>query len=154
QINYEGEIEEVKVDTYEAAKSILADDESKWNPKNRETADHSLPFMISVTLVKKGFWLDSYSYIQDPEVKSVMNKVRVYEDQSMSKIYPEKLPVMISVRTNKGEKSAYIELPKGNAKRPLTNDELIKKASRLGLDKVIMEKVMNLEQIMVKEIVV
>ncbi|MEM4103252.1 MAG: MmgE/PrpD family protein, partial [Conexivisphaerales archaeon] len=43
QINYEGEIEEVKVDTYEAAKSILADDESKWNPKNRETADHSLP---------------------------------------------------------------------------------------------------------------
>ncbi len=110
--------------------------------------------MIAVALVKKGFWLDSYSYIKDPEVTSVMKRVKVHEDAEMSKIYPEKLPVEINVRTKNGKKSAYIELPKGHAKRPLTNDELIKKAIRLGLEQGTIEKVMNLEKIMVKEIVV
>ncbi|MDG6930482.1 MAG: MmgE/PrpD family protein [Nitrososphaerota archaeon] len=154
QIDYDGEIEEVEIDTYEAAKSILADDESKWNPKNRETADHSLPYMIAVTLVKKGFWLDSYSYINDPKVVSVMKRVKVYEDAGMTKIYPEKLPVRVNVRTKNGKKSAYLELPKGHAKRPLTDGELIEKATRLGLERGIAEKVMNLESIRVKEIVV
>lgn len=154
QIDYDGEIEEVEINTYEAAKSILADDESKWSPKNRETADHSLPYMIAVALVKKRFWLDSYSYIQDPEVTSVMKRVKVHEDAEMSKIYPEKLPVEINVRTKNGKKSAYIELPKGHAKRPLTNGELAEKAIRLGLEKSTIEKAMKLEKIKVKEIVV
>ncbi len=154
QIDYNGEIEEVEIDTYEAAKSILADDESKWNPKNRETADHSLPYMIAVALVKKRFWLDSYSYIQDPEIISVMKRIKVHEDAGMSKIYPEKLPVRVTVNTKNAKKSAYLELPKGHAKRPLTNDELIEKATKLGLGKYTIEKIMNLEQIKVKEIVV
>ncbi len=154
QIDYEGEIEKVEIETYEAAKSILADDESKWAPKNRETADHSLPYMVAVALVKKRFWLDSYSYMNDPEVISVMKRIKVYEDSGMSKIYPEKLPVRITVIANGSKKSAYLELPKGHAKKPLTNDELIDKATRLGLKSNTVEKIMELEQGGVKEIVV
>lgn len=154
QIDYKGKIEEVEIETYEAAKSILADDESKWSPENRETADHSLPFMVAVALVKKSFWLDSYSYIKDPEVLSVMKKVRVHEDQGMTKIYPEKLPVRISVKAEGSKKSAYLELPKGHAKRPMTKEEVIRKATRLGLSDDAVEKAMNLEQVKVREIVV
>lgn len=154
QIDYQGEIEKVEIETYEAARSILADDESKWAPRNRETADHSLPYMVAVALVKKRFWLDSYSYIYDPEVVSVMKRIKVYEDSEMTKVYPEKLPVKITLTANGATKSAYLELPKGHAKRPMTNDELIDKAKRLGIKDSTIEKVMALEQHEVKEIVV
>ena len=54
-MGYPKYIDSIEVYTYEAAVSILADKE-KWHPTNKETADHSLPFIIASTLVNKDFW--------------------------------------------------------------------------------------------------
>ncbi len=53
-----GDIIKVTVETYEAGKTILAD-EGKWDPRNKETADHSLPFIVAVSLITGRFWLDA-----------------------------------------------------------------------------------------------
>jgi 2-methylcitrate dehydratase len=57
QLEYTGNIKRIVVETYEAGKTILAD-EGKWDPKNKETADHSLPYIVSVSLLTKRMWLD------------------------------------------------------------------------------------------------
>ena len=54
------------------AVSILADKE-KWHPGNKETADHSLPFIIASTLVNQGFYLTEISHLLHQDINS--NKV-------------------------------------------------------------------------------
>ena len=44
------EIESVHLETYHAAWSSAGNDPNKWDPRTRETADHSLPYLIAVAL--------------------------------------------------------------------------------------------------------
>ena len=54
-------IEKVKVEVYERAKIGMGTGEHHWNPDSRETADHSLPYMLAVALVDGDITLDSYN---------------------------------------------------------------------------------------------
>ncbi|MGC8970141.1 MAG: MmgE/PrpD family protein [Conexivisphaera sp.] len=150
----EGEVEEVLVETYEAARTILADDQSKWAPRNRETADHSLPFMVAVALVERRFWLDSYDLIGDPRVRDVVSKVKVVEREDFTRMYPAKLPVRITVRTNRGTYESYLELPRGHADRPMSDEELESKARALGLRGDSLEAAMRAREAEVVDLVV
>ncbi len=139
-------VQEVVVESYEAAKTILADSPAKWSPTNRETADHSLPFMVAVTLAKHSFWLDSYNYMSDPVVVGLMKKVRVEEIAEFTRKYPATLPVRIRIRLNDGSTlEEYLELPKGHPARPMSEDEVLQKARRLGLSQDKAEFIMSLE---------
>ncbi|BBE41512.1 MmgE/PrpD family protein [Conexivisphaera calida] len=153
-MDLEGEVEEVIVETYEAAKTILADDPSKWAPENRETADHSLPFMVSVALVKRRFWLDSYDLIGDPTVRRVMSKVKVVEKEEFTLMYPKKLPVRIRVKTERGTYESYLELPRGHADRPMSDAELIEKARDLGLHDDSINAALSARSLGVRDLVV
>ena len=150
----EGEIEEVVVETYEAARTILADDPSKWAPENRETADHSLPFMVSVALVRRRFWLDSYDLIGDPEVRRTMSRVKVVEREEFTSMYPRKLPVRITVKTGKGTYESYLELPRGHADRPMSDEELARKARDLGLREDSINAAFSARDVEVRNLVV
>ena len=44
------EIAEVNIRTLQKAIDIMAGDEEKWDPKSRETADHSMPYTTAVAL--------------------------------------------------------------------------------------------------------
>ena len=44
-------IEAVEVKTFRAAYEIIGSGLEKWRPKTRETADHSLPFVVAAALV-------------------------------------------------------------------------------------------------------
>lgn len=43
-------IEHIHVETFQMAYDILAKDDEKWAPKTRETADHSLPYIVVAAL--------------------------------------------------------------------------------------------------------
>ena len=45
------DIAEVNVQTLKTAVDIMAGDEEKWRPTNRETADHSMPYTVGVALM-------------------------------------------------------------------------------------------------------
>src|SRR3972149_7732290 len=55
------EIEKLVVYTYEHAVDVTADSRDKWNPTTRETADHSLPYVLAVALTKGNIWLDDFT---------------------------------------------------------------------------------------------
>ena len=46
-------IESVLVETHEAGYTILGKDREKWSPETRETADHSLPYMVAAVFARR-----------------------------------------------------------------------------------------------------
>lgn len=51
----------------------------KWDPRNRETADHSMPYLLARALIDGDIYLDSFvpeKYpFRDPQVKALMDKM-------------------------------------------------------------------------------
>ncbi|QKR01042.1 MmgE/PrpD family protein [Metallosphaera tengchongensis] len=147
-----GEIKKVTVETYEAGVTILAD-EGKWDPKNKETADHSLPFIVSVSLLTGNFWLNSYDLIGNQKVLDLMKQVEVVENENFTKVYPEELPTKIVVSTKDGTYEEEVRVPRGHFKNPMSDRELEEKALRLGLSRTQIEKIWSLENLEGKDIV-
>ncbi len=129
EINLE-ETESIDVYTYEAAVSILADPE-KWHPENKETADHSLPFIIASTLLNKDFWVNNYSDINNSRIKELMKKIHVNEVKEMTKEYPEKLEIKIVVNSSGKKYESYVDIPRGHFKNPMSDREIETKFTRL-----------------------
>jgi Uncharacterized protein involved in propionate catabolism len=124
----------------------LADDASKWKPQTRETADHSLPFLVAVALLTQNFWFDSYNLIHDKKILELASKVEVNEVEEYTKMYPSSLPVKITIKYfDNTQESAYREVPKGHYKKPMNREEIITKAKRLGLDDRVINYISNIE---------
>ncbi|MEM3947185.1 MAG: MmgE/PrpD family protein [Metallosphaera sp.] len=147
-----GDITKIEVETYEAGKTILADEE-KWFPQNKETADHSLPFIVSTALITGKLWLDSYDLIKDKKVIETMKKVEVIENEVYTKVYPSELPTRITVKTTYGSFSEEVRVPRGHFKNPMSDAELEEKVRKLGLDDSLISRVWNLENLEVKNVV-
>lgn len=62
------------------------DSAQKWDPKTRETADHSLPYIIAVALTDGELTLDSFSpeRIADPALRPLMNRISVHQDEELT----------------------------------------------------------------------
>ena len=123
-------IDSINVYTYEAAVSILADPE-KWHPENKETADHSLPFIIASTLLNKDFWINNYSDIRNKQIISLMEKIKVTELKEYTDQYPDKLPIRLEVKCCGRTHESSVEIPKGHYKNPMTDREIESKFVRL-----------------------
>ena len=52
-------------------------DAPRWDPQNRQTADHSWPYVFSRALLDGDIYLDSYTdeKLMDPAVRAIMNKM-------------------------------------------------------------------------------
>ncbi|HUH99450.1 MAG TPA: MmgE/PrpD family protein, partial [Nitrososphaerales archaeon] len=75
----------VGVETHEAGYTILGKDPEKWSPETRETADHSLPYIVSMALLKGRIDNETYSSrnLRDPKVREFMKRVVVREDKAL-----------------------------------------------------------------------
>ncbi|AOL16891.1 2-methylcitrate dehydratase [Sulfolobus sp. A20] len=148
-------ITKIEVETYEAAKTIIADEE-KWNPTNKETADHSLPYILAYTILKKDFWLEAYTKdsIFDNKVRDLMKKIVVYEKEDYTKVYPRELPVKVIVYTNDGGKEEVeIRNPRGYYNNPMTDNELEEKYLKLNGRKEELNILWRIEELKVKQVV-
>src|SRR6266480_6876366 len=75
------EIDSVQVATYGEALRRTATEVEKWNPETRETADHSMPYLVAAA------WQDGEvtpatfapSRIQDPALRPLIKKLTVVE---------------------------------------------------------------------------
>jgi 2-methylcitrate dehydratase len=82
------QIASIEIATYWQAYHEIAMDPSKWDPTTRETADHSLPYLLAVALVDGGISIrDSFTpqRIADPALRPVMAKISVREDEEYTR---------------------------------------------------------------------
>ncbi|MDO8569039.1 MAG: MmgE/PrpD family protein [Dehalococcoidales bacterium] len=130
-----GAIDKLVVHTYEHAVNVTADNRDKWNPKTRETADHSLPYVLAVALSKGNIWLDDFSSerIQDRGIHALMQKIEVYAAEEYTSRYPEANGFRLELTMRSGEKFVKeILYGKGHPKNPMTDKEIEAKFRRLA----------------------
>ncbi|WP_233853709.1 MmgE/PrpD family protein [Paraburkholderia sp. HD33-4] len=120
-------IREIHVETYAAAYRAMGSDDHRWAPRTRETADHSLPYTIAVTLQEGKLVPGAYKpeRLADARTKHLMNLIRVSSSEAMTAAFPTRVQTRISIQAENGETYCHLqELPRGHAENPLSDAEL------------------------------
>lgn len=128
-----GKLVHVHVDTFDVAHKIIVKDPEKWKPKTKETADHSLPYIIAYTLNNGSPGLHTYDqkYLADTAILDTMSKMDIEVSGEFNELYPEYLPVRITVKTTEGTFEREIKAPKGHYKNPYSWNDLTEKGARI-----------------------
>jgi len=120
------EVEKVVVKVTHRAKDILADP-SKYNPTTKETADHSLPYVISAAIVDRKITPEEFTpeKIMDAAIRALLPKVEVVADEKIESVFPrlKAAEVEITVKGGKTYKK-WVDYPKGDYRAPMTEEEL------------------------------
>ncbi len=128
------EIEKVRIRSLARAADILAD-ASKYDPRTKETADHSLPYVIAAAIVDRQVTPRQFEAerIMDPEVRAQLAKVEVVADAEIEAVFPKLQRVHVTVLTRDGrELTKQLDYPKGDPRNPLTDAEVEAKFAALA----------------------
>jgi 2-methylcitrate dehydratase len=121
------EIESVHLATYGEALRRTATEAEKWNPETRETADHSIPYLVAAAFQDGEVTPATFapSRIQDPALRSLIKKLKVVEEPEFTRRYPAESCTRIEVTTTDGQRvMAETTHPKGHYRNPLTDSEI------------------------------
>jgi 2-methylcitrate dehydratase len=132
------EIEAVELETYHLAYHEIGMDAAKWDPRTRETADHSLPYLLAVALVDGH--IDEQSCaperVLDPALRPLMQRISIRERPEFTERFPAELRARLVIRMADGtdvvRETSY---PKGHRSNPLTDAELDDKFERMVGDR-------------------
>jgi 2-methylcitrate dehydratase len=128
------EIAEINVDGYKAAHMMMGADASRWAPATRETADHSLPYVVAMALLDGAVTDKSFSdeRLRDPAMAGLMAKIKVRHDERLDAIYPEASPSRVSIRTTAGKThSAEVHYALGHTKNAMSDRQVEDKFNEL-----------------------
>ncbi len=128
------DVERVVAYVYQYSIDMTADGPSKWRPQTRETADHSMPFVLATALREGYVGPEHYEpgRFSDPEVVSLMDRVEVREEPRYTAGFPQVQSQRVEVTTRSGAKVVKeIDYPKGHPARPMSDAEVEGKFGRL-----------------------
>jgi len=124
----------VEIASHEAGYTILGKDPEKWNPLTKETADHSLPYIVGMALLEGKIDNSTYSEkkYRDPKILDFLKKITVVEDKALSSMYPEAVPNRVTVKLSSGKVlSKQVNYHKGHPKNPMSDRDVEDKFQRL-----------------------
>src|SRR5246127_5102676 len=128
------QVEKVQIRSLARAADILSDP-SKYDPHTKETADHSLPYVIAAALVDRQVTPTQFEIkkIMDPKIREQLRKVEVVADPEIEKVFPALQRVIVNITTNDGRKlSKQLDYPKGDPRNPLSDAEIEEKFAALA----------------------
>jgi 2-methylcitrate dehydratase len=117
----------VEVGTFEFGKKVMAGDTQKWHPATRETADHSIPYVVACALARgtvNRADLD-VSQLADTEIRRLLDVLTVEVDPECMAAWPEACMNRVTVTFADGSRdSATVRYYRGHAKNPMDDREL------------------------------
>src|SRR6516164_6801357 len=128
------EVAKVHVRTTERGADILSDP-SKYDPHTKETADHSLPYVIAAAIAERQVTPLQFTQakIMDPLTRAQLSKIEVVADPEIEKVFPALQRVVVTVLTTEGrEFRRQLDYPKGDPRNPLTDKEVEEKFEALA----------------------
>ncbi len=129
------DIAAVTIETLQTAIDIMAGDDEKWHPTNRETADHSMPYTTAVALIYGTINEDHFDaeYLQNQDLLDLTSKVNVRVSEAANRRVPEAMLCKVEAVTHSGQRYASeVAYHKGHYKNPLTDAELEEKFRSLA----------------------
>jgi len=150
------QVEKVQIRSLARAADILSDP-SKYDPHTKETADHSLPYVIAAAIVDRQVTPAQFEMkkIMDPAIRAQLKKVEVVADPEIEKVFPALQRVVVNITTIEGRTfSKQLDYPKGDPRNPLTDAEVEEKFAALadgvlsaGAQKKLIDAIWNLEKV-------
>ncbi len=128
------DIDRVHIRTFESGKRIMAGDPTRWRPETRETADHSIPFVVACalrfgTLAPAHFEDD---VLHDPGLLDLMQRIEVVQDPECDAAWPEAILNILTVQTSDGRQhTATVPYYTGHFKKPMSDTDIEEKFRRL-----------------------
>lgn len=128
------EPEAIEVQTYWSAWHESGSEEAKWDPRTRETADHSLPYILAWTLRHgrvdhAAFQPESYL---DESFRPVMQKVTVTVDDEIEAEFPRTVRMRMLATDLEGRNyRVEITNPLGHEDNPVSGRDIDDKFRRL-----------------------
>ncbi len=148
------QVEKIQIRSLARAADILSDP-SKYDPHTKETADHSLPYVIAAALVERQVTPVQFTMekIMDAKIRAQLKKVEVVADPEIERVFPALQRVVVNITTTDGRAlSKQLDFPKGDPRNPLTDQEVEEKFAALaegvlstGAQKKLKEAIWNLE---------
>jgi 2-methylcitrate dehydratase len=130
------DVKEIKVEVIARAADILGDPH-KYRPDSKETADHSLPYCMAVGLVDGMVTPLQFreERVRDKALIPIMDKVKVVANQEFEALFPKFQPSQVTITTKDGKShSTRVDVPKGDPRDPMTEEEIAVKFTALGGD--------------------
>ena len=150
------QVEKIQIRSLARAADILSDP-SKYDPRTKETADHSLPYVIAAALVERQVTPVQFTAtkIMDPRIREQLQKIEVVADPEIEKVFPALQRVIVHINTKDGRSySKQLDFPKGDPRNPLTDQEVEEKFAALAdgvlsnnAQKRVRDAVWNLERV-------
>ena len=128
------QITKVHVRSLARAADILADP-SKYDPRSKETADHSLPYVIAAAIVDRQVTPAQFTdaKIGDPEIRAQLRKVEVVASAEIERVFPALQRAVVTIFTSDGrELTRQLDYPKGDPRNPLSDLEIEEKFDALA----------------------
>lgn len=128
------DVAEVHIRTTARGADILSDP-SKYDPHTKETADHSLPYVIAAAIAERQVTPLQFTMekIMDPTIRAQLNKILVVADPDIEKVFPALQRVIVTITTTDGrEFGKQLDYPKGDPRNPLTDKEVEEKFEALA----------------------
>lgn len=149
------QVEKVQIRSLARAADILSDP-SKYDPQSKETADHSLPYVIAAAIAERQVTPVQFEMkkIMDPTIRAQLKKVEVVADPEIEKVFPGLQRVIVNLTTTDGRTfSKQLDYPKGDPRNPLSDAEVEEKFAALaegvlseGAQKKLKDAIWNLEK--------
>ena len=150
------QVTKIQIRSLARAADILSDP-SKYDPRTKETADHSLPYVIAAALAERQVTPVQFTMekIMDPVIRAQLKKVEVVADPEIEKVFPALQRVIVNITTTDGSSySKQLDYPKGDPRNPLTDAEIEEKFSALAegvlsvrAQKKLEDAIWNLEKV-------
>ncbi len=128
------EVERVDVEMVRAGYYIVGHPlERKQNPQNVVDAQFSMPFALAIALLRGKLTVDEFNNqnLNDAEVKRMMKMVNVKHSEELDKDYPQKWPVVVTIKTKHDKLVVRKDYPKGEPEDPVSFEDVAEKFKSL-----------------------
>jgi 2-methylcitrate dehydratase len=126
-------VREIVVDGHDAAVDIIGSEPEKWRPTSRETADHSLPYIVAAALADGEVTPVQFepARFTDAGLLSLVARVVVRRHDELSRLYPEAVGNIVTVLLNDGRTlTRRVDHALGHANNPMSDDDVRAKFRR------------------------
>ncbi|MFN0117021.1 MAG: MmgE/PrpD family protein [Elusimicrobiota bacterium] len=133
------DIQKIEIVCFDVAVSIIGSEKEKWIPKTRETADHSMPYLVAAALVEGNVNLYQYEskLFTKKNIQRLMAMTVVKSSKIYTQHYPKKMGTLLRVQTrNKSNgkiewRESEVLLPRGYSGNPMSWEEVENKFTNL-----------------------
>jgi 2-methylcitrate dehydratase len=134
----------ITIHTYEFAFREIGSGAEKWRPLTRETADHSMPYIVAAALADGAFSDAVFApeRFTDPKILAIADKITIREDAEINRDFPGRFRCRVDITTRDGAThSAGVDYPHGHHLDPMSDAEVEAKFRGLAARKLATEKV-------------